>query len=124
MVRRAIAGALLVLAVSIPSACGSDVDDRPATFSYIQAAILVPNCATSGCHSAQSAVGGVNFEERHQAYDYLTFERFVIPGQLHNSPLLKLLRGREIWKMPPDQALPEADIHLIEKWILAGATDD
>lgn len=124
MVRRVVAGALLIIAYGAYGACGSDVDDRPATFSYIQAAILVPNCATSGCHSGQAQVGGVNFEERATSYVYLTLERFVLPGQLHNSPLLKLLRGREIWKMPPDQALPEADIQLIERWILAGAKDD
>ncbi|HKA88786.1 MAG TPA: c-type cytochrome domain-containing protein [Haliangiales bacterium] len=121
MVRRVIAGALLVLAYG---ACGSDVDDRPATFTYIHAAILVPNCTTSGCHSAQAQIGGIVLEQREQSYVYLTLERFVLPGQLHNSPLLKLLRGREIWKMPPDQAIPEADIRLIEKWILAGAKDD
>jgi hypothetical protein len=115
------ARALICLACA---ACGSDVDDRPATFSYIQAAILVPNCATSGCHSAQAQVGGINFEERDQSHGYLLLERFVLPGQLHNSPLLKLLRGREIWKMPPDQTLPEADIQLIERWILAGALNE
>ena len=34
-----------------------------------------------------------------------------------------MLRGQEIARMPPDQPLPDADIALIEAWILAGARE-
>src|SRR5215470_277043 len=112
MVRRLIVGALFLWA------CGSD-DDRPDSFSYIQAAILVPNCATSGCHSKVAAVGGIDLEQPDDAYIYLVGAdgngNFVVPGQPDRSQLMYLLRGDEIWKMPPDQPLPEPDINLIER---------
>jgi len=118
MVRAWIAAAVLLCA------CGGD-DDRPASFHFIQAAILVPNCATSGCHSKQSTVSGLNFEEYDASYVFLLGPggdgNIVEPGQPIRSQLLYLLRGSEIWRMPPDQPLPQADINLIERWILEGA---
>jgi hypothetical protein len=50
-----------------------------------------------------------------------TGKNFVVPGQPDASRLMWMLRGEESQNMPPDEALPAADIALIEKWILEGA---
>jgi cytochrome c len=119
---------LLAAGAAGVAACGSSTDDRPATFSYISTAILVPNCATSGCHSKIASTGGVVLDNRLDAYTSLVGAdargNFVIPGDPDRSQLMKLLRGDQIWRMPPDGPLPEADILLIERWILDGAKDD
>ncbi len=40
------------------------------------------------------------------------------------SEILYLLRGQGSQRMPPDQALPESDIHLIQSWIADGAQNN
>ena len=47
-------------------------------------------------------------------------ENFVTPGN-ENSGLLALLRGGAVPLMPPDAPLPQADVELIEEWIVLGA---
>jgi hypothetical protein len=37
---------------------------------------------------------------------------------------VQMLRARGARRMPPDRPLPEADIRLVERWILAGAVND
>jgi Planctomycete cytochrome C len=112
------------------TACAGE-DDRPATWSYISTAIVQPNCATAGCHSALAATGGVQLHTRVAGYTTLVgsnadpeARNFVVPGQPDQSKLMYLLRGEEIWRMPPDGQLPQADLDLIERWILEGAKDD
>ncbi len=48
----------------------------------------------------------------------------VVPFDPAQSRLVQMLRAQNAPQMPPDRALPEADIRLIESWILAGAVDD
>jgi cytochrome c len=123
MIRRLALAALLA-----SLACGADDDPRPARWSYISAAIIRPNCATASCHSRAAATGGLQLEEAEGSWVVLTgysaAGNFVVPGAPDRSRLLYLLRGRETKRMPPDQPLPDADIDLIERWILAGAHDD
>ena len=40
------------------------------------------------------------------------------------SEMVALLRAEGSRRMPPDFALPEVDIALIERWITDGANDD
>jgi hypothetical protein len=118
----------VVLALLGATGCAEDVDDRPARWSYIASAILRPNCATSSCHSARAASGDVELEDPEVAYESLLGEDaegdFVVPGHPQESKLLRMLRADEVDRMPPDQPLPDADIELIERWILAGARND
>jgi hypothetical protein len=111
-------------------ACGEV--DRPATFEYIHAAVIAPNCATSGCHSDLAEVGGINLQSFDDAYLELTgrrcdqddapAQRYVVGGQPERSQLMYLLLGLEaVRPMPPDLPLPAGDIDLIEAWILEGA---
>ena len=35
-------------------------DDRPASWTYVHAAVIAPNCATSNCHSDLAATAGAD----------------------------------------------------------------
>jgi hypothetical protein len=115
---------LLALLASAAAACAGDPTDRPATWSYVHAAVIVPSCATSSCHSARTAVGGIALEDADTAYDVLLGlpdgAGYVTPGD-PSSTLLLLLAGDERQRMPPDAPLPAADIDLVRAWIEAGA---
>ena len=115
----------------------ADIDDRPARWGYIHSAIIKPNCTTSNCHSDLGARAGVQLETPEAAYLVLTGRvcdgneppgepprNFVVPGQPESSKLLYMLRGQEVRRMPPDTALPDVNIDLIERWILEGARCD
>jgi hypothetical protein len=48
----------------------------------------------------------------------------VTPYDPAGSTLINSLRARDQPRMPPDRPLAEADIELIERWILNGACKD
>ena len=124
-IRLSLLGAGLALA-----ACG-ETDERPATWSYISATIIQPSCGTARCHSANSAVFGLQLDTIEGGYTQLVGvapgegvpqgQNLVVPGNPDASKLMWMLRGIESQRMPPDEALPEGDIALIERWILDGA---
>jgi hypothetical protein len=47
----------------------------------------------------------------------------VIPFDPAQSTLIDSLRARNVARMPPDRPLSEADIELVERWILNGACE-
>jgi len=125
------------LAVVFALAGCEEAADRPATFSYIHAAILEPSCATSGCHSSLTAAAGVTLVGRDAAYNILTGRvcgepirpqdpprNYVVPGAAEYSTLIHQLRGEERDVMPPDTPLPEVEIELVARWIDNGAACD
>jgi hypothetical protein len=126
----AVAGLALLLATG---ACGED--ERPASFEYIQAAIIGPSCATASCHSAENAQAGLRLHDVASSYSILTGHacggndpdleaprNYVEPGHPERSRLMYLLLGLEVRQpMPPDRPLPGGDIDLVERWILEGA---
>jgi hypothetical protein len=116
------APALLLLLAA--AGCGVETDDRPASFTYIREAILVPSCATAACHSAQNQRAGRSFDDE-GAYDEL-LNAGVVPGDASASPLIfDVLAGDDPEKrMPLDSPLPDADIGLISRWIDMGAEDN
>jgi hypothetical protein len=113
--------------------CGPPGDDRPADWDYIAPAIIAPNCATSSCHSPTAAVSGLDLSTAERAYksllqlelpnrDGATGARpLVTPNNPAESRIIRMIRAQGADRMPPDRPLAEADIVLIEKWILAGA---
>jgi hypothetical protein len=133
------------------ASCGS-TDGRPPEWAYISPVILQPNCATVSCHSRASAVAGLDFSDPDRGYISLTRLKFQIVDQYATgddcrrsagtvvcersyrplitpfdpaqSRLVHLLRHRTPPRMPPDRPLFEADIRLIETWILLGARKD
>jgi cytochrome c len=107
----------------LASSCTDRSDTRPPVWSYLSAAITEPNCATSGCHNRATTASGLDFSTPDRGYTSLTGS-LVIPFDPAQSRLLQLLRGSAAPAMPPDGALPAADVALIGAWILDGATDD
>ncbi|HVX93671.1 MAG TPA: hypothetical protein VHK47_02080 [Polyangia bacterium] len=118
-------GFLVALSTGILlSGCGSDTDDRPATWSYIYPAIIEPSCATASCHSNFTKRGGVNLGIEDEGWYQLVCRHFVIPTNPDQSELSNLLNASGARRMPPDFALPKADIYKIQDWIAGGAKDD
>lgn len=137
-----------ILLASTLLGCGSS--ERPATWAYISPVIFQPNCATASCHSPAAAAGGLDFSDPDRGYSSLTrlwvwivdrnwagsagcapyedttvcekqFRPLVTPYDPDQSRLVNMLRGRNAPRMPPDRPLDEADIELVERWILNGA---
>ena len=129
--------------VAVLTAGCQTVDDRPATWRYLHAAVIAPSCATAGCHSAVTAAAGVNLADREGAFTILTGRicdgprlpqeppgNYVVPGSSEFSQLMYQLQGqtadgrpfRDV--MPPDVPLPDVEIELIARWIDAGAQCD
>jgi hypothetical protein len=136
------------IALAAPFGCGSP--NRPATWAYISPVIMQPNCASQSCHSPGVAAAGLDFSDPDVGYSSLTrlwvwivdpskkgeagceqragttvceepFRPLVTPYDPAQSRLINLLRGRNAPRMPPDRPLDEADIELVEDWILDGA---
>jgi hypothetical protein len=112
-------GLLLLLAGLSAAGCGDEVDDRPATAEYIVAAILAPACGNAGCHSSATKAEGYAFDTPKAAAE--AFQELVLAGDVQRSRLAQVLRASGDERMPLDSPLPEADIALIEAWILGGA---
>jgi hypothetical protein len=107
--------AKLALCVVLVGACGSD-DDRPARWSYIHPAIVVPSCATASCHSSMTKLRGLDLQDR-------VLARQIFIGSVSGLTILRRSQSF-VRRMPPDQPLADADIDLIQRWFEAGAMDD
>jgi hypothetical protein len=131
----------LLLAAVVVTGCGGLEDNRPPEWSYISPAIIQNNCATSSCHSRGAAVAGLDLSTADAGYNDLMKQRLprvsgspetrpntprqlIIPGNPGQSRVVNMLRAFGAARMPPDRPLAEADIALIEEWILAGANND
>jgi hypothetical protein len=143
---------LLGLGLVGAAGCGAGADPRPASWDFLSAAIMQPNCATASCHGPAAAVAGLDFSDPGRGYasltrlwvwivdpdDQLTENCRVIDGTRvcqrtvrplvnpynpSQSRLVHMLRAEGAPRMPPDRPLPEADILLIERWILDGARE-
>ena len=105
--------------------CGQSADDRPATWSYISTTIVQPNCATANCHATITQRSNIDLSTMERGYASLVGPvgiGYAVPGDVPDSTLLPILRATvDTRRMPPDFALPNADIGLIERWILDGA---
>ena len=125
---------LWVVCVAILGTGCLDPEKEPTNWSYVYATVVQPNCTTSNCHSALAATAGLQFHTKEAAYTYLTgrvceseghpeepSHNFVVPFEPDRSKLVYMLRGEETWRMPPDVALPDVEIDLVERWILEGA---
>jgi hypothetical protein len=144
-----LAVATAALLGGLAAGCGL-TDPRPAAWEYISPAIFEPNCATSSCHSRAAAVAGLDFSDPDRGYTSLTqlwvwivdpngtlaegcrpmdgkvfcqrqHRPLVTPFDPAQSRVVNMLRAQSAPRMPPDRPLPEADIRLVERWILNGA---
>lgn len=110
----------------VAGACAAETDERPAEFAYIVKAILAPSCATATCHSARTQREGVDLSSVAAAQDAFDSIPLAPPtGERNDSQLLYVLGALDEdpgdKRMPIDGPLPDADIALIEQWIIAGA---
>jgi hypothetical protein len=106
------------------TACGDEPGPRPARYAYIHNAIIVPSCATSGCHSTLSSTADLVLDDEAEIVRQRLIDKgFVFPDVVEASPLLYYLRGEPYVekRMPPDAPLPKKDVALIERWISVGA---
>ena len=106
-------------------------DDRTPSYTYIQAGIFEPQCATIGCHSSRANIAGLSFDDFEDTYMRMTggncddgpgMGGFVTPGNPDGSALMFRLLGDNVaTRMPPDRPMPQGDIDLISAWITDGA---
>ncbi len=126
---------VVIAIVAIGAGCADSA--RPSRWSYIHAAIIQPACTTAGCHSAITAIAGVNLSEREGAYTILTGRlcgeppssiepprNYVTPFSPETSKLYHQLVGENTDLMPPDSPLPDAEIEIVARWIEEGARCD
>ncbi len=99
---------------------------RPAKVSFVQdiAPILEERCVV--CHHRANAAnsGGLNLENRREAFITGRNAPVIIPGNPDNSPIVAALLAREIHPvlMPPiAHRLEDREIELIQRWIREGA---
>lgn len=114
----------LVVAALLAAGCSATTDPRPATLAYIAEAILVPNCGRAACHASGASAASYTFDT--VASSKAALQRLVQPGNADASQLLQAMgesprTGRKRGIMPPDGALPTADLELIRTWIDDGA---
>jgi hypothetical protein len=125
MTRLVLIGALVCAG---SGACGAD-DDRPETLEYITETILAPSCASAQCHSAFKREVGDQYDTVDAARDTIVGLAQIIPGDKANSLLYKAITigasrngdSKNVFRMPFDAPLPDADVALIGRWIDGGA---
>jgi len=103
-------------------------------FSEIQASIIEPNCATTGCHLGAAAPQGLRLDSANSygmlvgvASSEASSILRVAPGNPNNSYLIQKLEGTASVgaQMPLGApALEQAAIDVIRQWISDGAIDD
>lgn len=128
------------MAFALLAGCLPQESAVPERWDYIHAAIIEPSCTTAGCHSALTAIAGINLSGREGAYTMLTGQicgepmlpqspprNYITPGSATYSQLIYQLRGvdsegrpiRDV--MPPDTPLPDVEIDAVARWIDSGA---
>lgn len=102
-------------------------------FSDIQAQILSPSCATSGCHAGGAPAGGLNLTAGNSYAALVGIASTedanimrVVPFDAVNSYLMQVLDGTAAsgTVMPPSGMLPQTSIDAVRTWINNGAIDD
>lgn len=103
-------------------------------FSSIQANVLTPNCAVTGCHFGANAPQGLRLDPA-SSYGLLVGVPSreepgvlrIAPGDPDNSYLVRKVEGRASTgaRMPLNApALPQSTIAVIRQWVSDGAIDD
>jgi hypothetical protein len=134
---------LALVSVLIAACSGGDGSGLPPVLppgafgpnlSEIQANILTPSCATTGCHLGAGAPQGLRLDEAN-SYGMLVGIASseepsilrVAPGDPNNSYLIQKLEGStSVGAQMPLNAPPleQASIDVVRQWITDGAIDD
>jgi hypothetical protein len=122
----------LALFAALLAACGSATDDRPATLEYITETILAPTCALAECHSAFKQQAGDVFDTPESVRRTIVLNGLAYPYEASDPSQTSLIRSltvglqsvidpsRGLVRMPFVQAMPDADVDLIARWIADG----
>lgn len=87
--------------------------------------VFLENCALSGCHNSESRKEGFVFD----SYESITTSnrgRAIIPYNLKRSKVYKKITedtNEDRMPPPPNTPLTSSEISIINKWIMAGATN-
>ena len=115
----------LALAVVLAAACGTEEDERPATFELIALGVLAPSCGQVQCHSSTTQLEGYaldTLESAQEALVDMNVLRAVAVDMPLEATLFRVIIGAEGYPlMPPDTPLAPQDIALIREWLVAGA---
>ncbi|MEQ9409643.1 MAG: PSD1 and planctomycete cytochrome C domain-containing protein [Fuerstiella sp.] len=124
---------LLVITAAAGSVCAGPVraeDAKPARLSSAQLEffekevrpVLVARCYE--CHSVDDVNGGLLLDSRHGIQQGGDSGAAIVPGEPDRSLLIEAVRykNRDL-QMPPQNALPAAEIAVLEKWVAMGAPD-
>lgn len=115
---------LRVAFVASLAACGTEVDDRPATLEVVTLTILAPSCGQVQCHSSTTLTEGLAFdtvEGARVALIDLDIELAVAADRPLENDLMYVLLADGLPRMPPDSPLAGEDITFIRRWLVAGA---
>ena len=132
-----------IVSLFLAACTGGDGSGLPArlppgafgpNFSEIQANVLVPNCATTGCHLGAGAPQGLRLDDANSygllvgvASSEASSTLRVAPGDPDNSYLIQKLEGTaSVGAQMPLNAPPieQVSIDVIRQWITDGAIDD
>ena len=126
------------------AACGTTVDDRPATLPYITETLLTPTCSAATCHAAfvkpradvfdsvsaarkslhdnglvsigDTFVTGAGGFPKYPLDEAAPHEAALITWITQNNPFMQ-----NIGRMPYDAPMPDEDVKFLEHWISIGA---
>lgn len=109
-------------AISAGPEPGAPSEPTEPKFSEGVVPILAANCQM--CHNASIRLGGWDASSYESVIATGNNGPAVVPGDVDNSLLARLIQGIGGPLMPPSGNLPDAQIQLILDWIAAGAKND
>ena len=95
-----------------------------ATPKFSEQVLPVLNAKCQACHNSVTQLGGWDASNYDSVLASGDHAPVVIPGDVENSLLARLIQGLGGPVMPPGGGLPQQDVQLILDWIAAGATND
>lgn len=116
------AWALTFLGTLVPVGAWSAEVGNPESDAFFEQHIrpvLVAQCVE--CHGAAKQKNGLRLDSREAMLAGGESGPAVVAGNAAESLLVRAVRHLGGLEMPPDKALPETDIALLEAWITAGA---
>ena len=122
---RLLFGIVLILTTACSDIFKTEIDVTDCANSDIECSyeesiqpIFTLNC--TNCHNASQSSGGLSLE----SHNALMVNNVIVPGDSLNSKLWEMLSGETLPIMPPSGNLDDSSIHMIAKWIQAGALDN
>ena len=120
-------GMIIILTASCAEIFKTEIDiadcsNSNVECSYSESIQPIFNLHCTVCHNSASPTSGLSLE----SHSELISRDVVIPGDSLNSRLRQLLTGESLPIMPPPpyEALDISNIHMIAKWIQAGAINN